>query len=177
MLLRGSEAEQGNAGGQKGANRGNGGGACGRGNIGAVSFAVAEQVDLIDLPSEAGSEAVALLEHLVISGEKRLLGGSVGGGARGLVGHDVGRTSLDLRVSFAVRLGAESGRKYFFSRLECGLGVAQEPVALGATWERSVNLGEAIEGGVACDLAGVQEVRIFGGICAVSTVGVAPAGS
>jgi len=66
-----SEVEQGDESGKHGAGNGN----CrrasrlGRGNVGAVGIAVTGEVDLLGLPSEAGREAVALLEHRVLHGQ------------------------------------------------------------------------------------------------------------
>ena len=83
------------------------------------------------MPSVVCAEAVALLQHLVVNGSKRVLGEADRSGARGLVGHDLSVANLDARVAPAVGLRAESGGPDLNSRVECVLGAAQEPVSFG----------------------------------------------
>ena len=68
-----SEAKHGNAGSQDGANHSNGGRTCFGRNVGAVGIAVAQETNLLRLPSVVCAEAVALLQHLVVDGSESRL--------------------------------------------------------------------------------------------------------
>ena len=83
------------------------------------------------MPSVVCAEAVALLQHLVVDGSESILREADGGGARGLVGHNLSIADLEGWVGSAVALGAESGGPDLDSCVESILGAAQEPVALG----------------------------------------------